>query len=225
MGRVRTFSGVQVDQDARRVRADGVDVELTRSEFELLTTLMDRPGVAISNRELLEVMWDSEWRIDTTPLQVHVSRLRHKLGESGSRQRHIVTVRGFGYRFEPEPPSVVSEVSEDRKNGEDGDERHGVTVEYDCDLVVRSISPPIAVLDWSPEEIVGRYFSPMRRERAEALAFVHCLSEMAMSEFQCRFAATTKDGSIVPVLASVVIRSDDQGEFDGLVAHWTFLTS
>ena len=207
------FSGVQVDHEARRVTVAGVEVDLTRSEFDLLTTLMDRPGVAISNRELLEAMWDSEWRIDTTPLQVHVSRLRHKLGESGSWQRHIVTVRGFGYRFEPESPGEVS------------DQWPEVTVEYDRDLVVRSISPAVPILGWTPAEIVGRYFSMTRTDRAEVLAALHALSDMAIIECQCRFEATTKDGSMVPVRGSIVMRVDDRGEFDGLVAQWTFPAS
>lgn len=95
--------GLVVDSGARVAYLAGREVGLTPSEFALLAHLVDRPGVAIADRDLLEAIWGTPWHGDTTPLQVHISRLRRKLGESGSRPRYVSTVRGFGYRFDPSP--------------------------------------------------------------------------------------------------------------------------
>ena len=102
-GMRQRFGALVIDRDAHEVTLDGTPVPLTKAEFALLSTLAANPRRALSGRDLLRAMWGSEWSADTTALQVHVSRLRAKLNENGSRPRHIVTVHGFGYRFEPEP--------------------------------------------------------------------------------------------------------------------------
>lgn len=99
--RVQHFGPLTLDLGARDVRLDGNSVELTRSEFALLAALASQPGVARSNRELLTEMWGGDWLADTSALQVHISRLRRKLGESAQHPRFIITVFGFGYRFDP----------------------------------------------------------------------------------------------------------------------------
>lgn len=95
--------GLVVDGNARIAYLGGREIGLTPSEFALLAHLAERPGIAVSDTDLLEAMWGAPWHGDTTPLQVHVSRLRRKLGESGSRPRYVRTVRGLGYRFDPAP--------------------------------------------------------------------------------------------------------------------------
>jgi two-component system phosphate regulon response regulator PhoB len=89
---------VQVDLNAMAVTVDGSELELTPTEYKLLTTLMERRGRVQSRQQLLETAWEINARIETRTVDMHVQRLRTKLGTSGDM---IETVRGFGYRFKP----------------------------------------------------------------------------------------------------------------------------
>ncbi|AKF05165.1 response regulator transcription factor [Sandaracinus amylolyticus] len=88
---------IEVDLDARRVRVDGEPVELTRAELDVLATLARRAGHAVSRGELVEEALDPGREGGERTLDVHVSRLRKKLGAEGKR---IATVWGIGYRLE-----------------------------------------------------------------------------------------------------------------------------
>lgn len=88
---------LRIDLAARRMEVDGQSVELTRVEFELLAALARRPGAAVSRAWLAEHVLDPSRDGDERTLDVHVSRLRRKLGTRGSL---IVTVWGVGYRLE-----------------------------------------------------------------------------------------------------------------------------
>jgi two-component system response regulator MtrA len=92
-----------IDRDARRVTVDGQVIDLTRAEFEILSTLARRPGAAVSRSALVTSALDPDRDGDERTLDVHVSRLRKKLGAAG---RLIATVWGVGYRLatEPGPP-------------------------------------------------------------------------------------------------------------------------
>lgn len=85
-----------VDVGAVRVEVNGRDLELTPTEFKLLQVLMERRGRVQSRRKLLESVWDVTANIATRTVDMHVQRLRTKLGQEGE---WIETVRGFGYRF------------------------------------------------------------------------------------------------------------------------------
>jgi len=87
---------VTVDRSAHRVTADGAEVELTATEFRLLHTLIEREGRVQSRAQLLETVWRAQPDIQTRTVDMHVQRLRHKLGKAGD---YIETVRGAGYRF------------------------------------------------------------------------------------------------------------------------------
>jgi DNA-binding response OmpR family regulator len=86
-----------VDIEARRVLVKGVAVELTRAEFDLLAALARRPGAAVSRAHLVEKVLDPDRDGTERTLDVHISRLRKKLGPCGGR---IATVWGVGYRME-----------------------------------------------------------------------------------------------------------------------------
>ncbi|SDJ46701.1 Transcriptional regulatory protein, C terminal [Frankineae bacterium MT45] len=89
---------LRIDLDELRVTVAGRRVELTYQEFMLLKTFMQHPRRVFSRRQLLELAWEHyDWGPMRT-VDVHVRRLRVKLGTQAPR---IVTVRGFGYRFEP----------------------------------------------------------------------------------------------------------------------------
>jgi DNA-binding response OmpR family regulator len=89
--------GVVLDVETRRASAGGVPVELTTTEFDLLTHLMRRPGRVCSREELLSEVWGYPAGTPTRTVDVHVAQLRGKLGEA----LRLRTVRGVGYAAEP----------------------------------------------------------------------------------------------------------------------------
>ena len=99
--RLLVEGSLEIDRDRREVRRDGEPVELTRKEFDLLEVLASHPGVTFRRIDLLERVWDSAWDGDSSTVTVHVRRLRSKIEVDPSTPRHIVTVWGVGYRFEP----------------------------------------------------------------------------------------------------------------------------
>jgi len=94
---VVTLGALAIDLGARRVSVEGQPVELTRVEFDLLAALARRPGAAVTRAWLAENVLDPEREGGERTLDVHVSRLRRKLGPCG---RTIATVWGVGYRLE-----------------------------------------------------------------------------------------------------------------------------
>ena len=96
---VRRIGGLVIDPEAREVLRDGEPVALTRTEFDLLEALSERPRVVFTREQLLERVWGGEWFGDEHVVDVHVANLRHKLGDSGDRPRYVETVRGVGYRM------------------------------------------------------------------------------------------------------------------------------
>jgi DNA-binding response OmpR family regulator len=96
------FGDVEVDPAVREVRRAGTVVELTRREFDLLVHLASSPRQVFSRAQLLASVWDSspEWQ-DPATVTVHVGHLRQKLEADPGRPRHLVTVRGVGYRLDP----------------------------------------------------------------------------------------------------------------------------
>jgi two-component system, OmpR family, phosphate regulon response regulator PhoB len=95
-GRVLRVGPFLLDPAAVRAEVEGRDLELTPTEFRLLEVLMDRRGRVQSRRRLLELVWEVTANIATRTVDMHVQRLRAKLGEEAD---WVETVRGFGYRF------------------------------------------------------------------------------------------------------------------------------
>ena len=95
------FGDLVLDPAAREVRVGGELVDLTRIEFDLLASLAQAPRRAFSRRSLLGQVWGDDWFGDDHVVDVHLANLRRKIGEPASRPRHIKTVRGVGYRFDP----------------------------------------------------------------------------------------------------------------------------
>ncbi|MDC7120603.1 response regulator transcription factor [Cellulomonas fimi] len=88
-----------VDVDARETHLDGRRIELTRTEFDILTALASRPGIVLSRRALIDVVWGAGWVGDDHLVDVHVLHVRQKLGDTAKEQRFVRTVRGVGYRI------------------------------------------------------------------------------------------------------------------------------
>ncbi|HEX9106007.1 MAG TPA: response regulator transcription factor [Longimicrobiales bacterium] len=97
-GRVLRGGPVAVDLSAMRATVNDQELDLTPTEFRLLSTLLERRGRVQSRKQLLEIAWEIHAQIETRTVDMHVQRLRAKLGEAGE---YIETVRGFGYRFRP----------------------------------------------------------------------------------------------------------------------------
>ena len=95
------FGSLEIDPAAREVRRAERPVDLTPREFDLLVFLSSHPGRAFSRLELLDQLWDLAFDGDPSTVTVHVRRLREKIEEDPSRPRHVVTVWGVGYRFDP----------------------------------------------------------------------------------------------------------------------------
>lgn len=95
-------SGLVVNEEAREVFLAGRLVVLTRTEFDLLAILQRNPRRVLTPEVLLAELWHSSFVNSVHTIEVNVHRLRKKLGESGRKARYIHTVRGVGYRFEPD---------------------------------------------------------------------------------------------------------------------------
>jgi DNA-binding response OmpR family regulator len=98
---VRRFGDLEVDPVAREVRRDGVPVELTRLEFDVLEALSARPRVAFARAQLIDRVWGQDWVGDEHLVDVHIAKLRRKLGDDAQAPRYILTMRGVGYRMGP----------------------------------------------------------------------------------------------------------------------------
>jgi len=100
-GKVVRAGPFVVDTGAARAALHGEEMPLTPTEYRLLLTLMERRGRVQSRRQLLEAVWEVTVNITTRTVDMHVQRLRHKMGPEAD---WVETVRGFGYRFRTDPP-------------------------------------------------------------------------------------------------------------------------
>jgi two-component system phosphate regulon response regulator PhoB len=96
--RLLKMGPVEVDQEAHQAFADGEEMDLTPLEYRLLVVFLERRGRVQTRRQLLQAAWNTEAQIETRTVDMHVARLRAKLGEAGTM---LKTVRGVGYRFQP----------------------------------------------------------------------------------------------------------------------------
>ncbi|MBX9424528.1 MULTISPECIES: two-component system response regulator CseB [Streptomyces] len=94
VGGILVFGDLEVDTEGMEVRRGGAPVALTPTEMRLLLEFSSAPGTVLSRDKLLERVWDYGWGGDTRVVDVHVQRLRAKIG-----QDRIETVRGFGYKL------------------------------------------------------------------------------------------------------------------------------
>ena len=92
---------LRIDTGAAQVDVEGTPVQLTPTEYRLLFVLVERRGRVQSREGLLEAVWETTARITTRTVDMHVQRLRSKLGAAAD---WVETVRGFGYRFRKDPP-------------------------------------------------------------------------------------------------------------------------
>ncbi|MFN4233900.1 MAG: response regulator transcription factor [Bacteroidia bacterium] len=89
------FDGLLIDRERYVVTKDGIEINLPKKEFELLALLASKPGKVFSRETILEKVWGGEVVVGDRTIDVHIRKLREKLGED-----YIKTVKGVGYKFE-----------------------------------------------------------------------------------------------------------------------------
>ena len=94
-----TIGGLVIDTRSYEVTVDGRPVELARKEFELLLALARRAGEVVTKRDLLSEVWQLPWGGSDRTVDVHLSWLRRKLGETAAKPRYLHSVRGVGVRL------------------------------------------------------------------------------------------------------------------------------
>jgi two-component system phosphate regulon response regulator PhoB len=97
---IMSVGPIAIDRDEHRVTVDGRLIELTATEYKLLLLLAERRGRVQGRALLLETVWEAAPDIQTRTVDMHIQRLRTKLGQAGDL---IETVRGFGYRLTASP--------------------------------------------------------------------------------------------------------------------------
>jgi DNA-binding response OmpR family regulator len=91
--------GLQLLESMHRVTLNGVELDLTPKEYELLRIFLRRPGIVFGRETLLREVWGYQPAGDTRTVDVHVQRLRAKIEDNPARPSRLCTVRGFGYRL------------------------------------------------------------------------------------------------------------------------------
>lgn len=95
-------SDLTLNRGAREVRVSGREIDLTRTEFDLLAHLVGNPGVVVPREDLMRAVWASDFVPDSTHVvDVHLANLRRKLRGAAAGNQWIRTIRGVGFRFDP----------------------------------------------------------------------------------------------------------------------------
>jgi DNA-binding response OmpR family regulator len=92
---------LRIEPAARRVFVGDEEVQLTQREFDVLVFLARHPGQVFSRNQLMDAVWQYSFYTDTSTVTVHIRRLRAKIEADPAQPRHIQTVWGVGYRFQP----------------------------------------------------------------------------------------------------------------------------
>jgi two-component system response regulator RegX3 len=99
--RTLRLGGLELDLARHRVTVDGESVQLTPSEFRVLTLLAAQPERVFSRREIMQHLWDSSYVGDQRACDIHISNIRRKIERDAGVPERLLTVRGVGYRLEP----------------------------------------------------------------------------------------------------------------------------
>lgn len=101
---VFTFAGKTADFSALELRVRGRTLRLTQMEADLLRHLVRNAGKVVARRDILKQVWNLHVDTDTRAIDNFIVRLRRYIEDEPARPRHLLAVRGIGYRFLPEPP-------------------------------------------------------------------------------------------------------------------------
>jgi two-component system alkaline phosphatase synthesis response regulator PhoP len=93
------FPGLMIDLSRRRVWVDGEHVDLTTTEFEILSFLAAHPGWVYSRQQIMQQLWGENFYGEARSADVHIQRIRKKIEQDPKNPRYVQTVRGIGYKF------------------------------------------------------------------------------------------------------------------------------
>jgi DNA-binding response OmpR family regulator len=93
------LGSLTVDTHQRNVAVDGIDIALTRSEYDILELLLRAKGAVVARADIIEAIRGGQWFGDLQVVDAHIARLRSKLKDTQKHRRFIMTVRGIGYRL------------------------------------------------------------------------------------------------------------------------------
>lgn len=95
-----TFGSLSIDTAANRVSVEGRTIDLTKAEYRLLCLLVQNTGIVVTRERILDELWDHTGNfVDDNTLSVYIRRLREKLEPDPAHPRYLITVRGFGYKW------------------------------------------------------------------------------------------------------------------------------
>jgi two-component system response regulator RegX3 len=100
VGNVLEAGGVRMDVERHEVEVNGQRVQMPLKEFELLELLLENVNRVLTRGQIIDRVWGTDYFGDTKTLDVHIKRIRSKIEDDPSRPKHLVTVRGLGYKFE-----------------------------------------------------------------------------------------------------------------------------
>lgn len=98
-GKAITAGRLSIDESGREVRKDGVLLELTAKEFDMLLFFAENPGKVFTKKQIYRAVWKEEYAFDDNNVMVHVRRLRKKIEDDPENPKYILTVWGVGYKM------------------------------------------------------------------------------------------------------------------------------
>jgi PAS domain S-box-containing protein len=150
---------LKICTQSRTVTLNGAPIALTKLEFDILAALAAQPGFVVSNPSLMQIVWRSDWAGDVSLIYVHVCHLRKKLGETPSHPRYIHTVRGVGFRLQPDGDVDADRVFTADETGiayDPDEDPRAVHLLVDRDRYIRWIDDKVVgLVGWAPEDLVG----------------------------------------------------------------------
>lgn len=198
-----------IDREAHEVTIDGLPIHLTNAEFTLLTSLADSPRRAFSSNYLTQVLTNSEWVSEVHALHVTVSRLRRKLGESGTRPRRVVTVHGYGYRFDPDPtPDLAAALASNAQPAPSHAPSLSAFIIVTLDrMFLWSSDSFTQLLGWKPADIQGTNLYQLihPEDRTHSMAAREELDSGFSAAFLFRFRTASGGYRLVEALARPII--------------------
>lgn len=207
-------SSLTINREAHEVTIDGLPIHLTNAEFTLLTTLADSPRRAFSSEHLTRVLSGSEWVAGTHGLQVTVSRLRRKLGESGTQPGRVVTVHGYGYRYEPDPtPNLDAALASNAQPTSVEQATQSAFTVVALDRTILWASDSFAhLLGWQPTELQGIVLYDLIHpdDRPHSMAAREGLNAGLASAFLFHLRTASGEYRLLEAIARPIIGPDGQ---------------
>lgn len=223
----RSIGALVIDSDAREVTIDGQPVPLTNAEYTLLSTLAESPRRAFSSEHLTHVLTDSEWVNEVHALHVTVSRLRRKLGESGSQPRRVVTVHGYGYRYEPvQAPDLSAAMTSNAQVAPRDSSTLSAFAIMSLDRMILWASDSFTqLLGWQPADLLGTVLYELIHpdDRPHAMAAREDLNAGLPTAFVIHLRTATGEYRHVEALARPIV--GPSGETSAFLGEFRIATA